>query len=103
MFIFRIFKFECSRLKIGVSAPTVPVRAPSGAKISNRIKTTNTNNKLKIQFSSQTNIIIKMETILRKSADRDKGRRNAKLTEPEYNCDCNEPKDWKRFLENRKF
>ena len=35
---------------------------------------------------------IKMETILRKSAERDKritkGQRNAKLTEPEYNCDC---------------
>ena len=46
-----------------------------------------------------------METILRKSAERDKritkGQRNAKLTEPEYNCDCDDPKEWRRFLENR--
>ena len=40
-----------------------------------------------------------METILRKSAERDKritkGQRNAKLTELEYNSVCYEPKEGK--------
>ena len=61
--------------------------------------------KLKIKFSSQTNIIKWKQFLEKVQIDKriKKGQRNAKLTEPEYNCDCDEPKAWKGFLENRKF
>ena len=46
-----------------------------------------------------------MEAILRRSADRDKrtkkGRRNAKITEPEYNCDCYKPNSQNDSLQNK--